>query len=63
MQGFNTFGFKAILGIIFVFLTSPVAAHAISRAAHRSGINLTKETVIDQYQEDHELKEEPHVSA
>jgi len=63
IQGFNTFGFKAVLGIIFVFLTSPVAAHAISRAAHRSGIPLTKETIVDQYEEDHELKEEKHVSA
>jgi len=63
MQGFSSFGFKALLGIAFVFLTSPVAAHAISRAAHRSGIPLTKETVVDQYQEDHELKEGSHVSA
>ena len=63
MQGFSTFGFKALLGIIFVFLTSPVAAHAISRAAHRSGIRMTETTVVDQYEEDHELKEDPDVSA
>ncbi len=63
IQGFNTFGFKAILGIIFVFLTSPVAAHAISRAAHRSGIPLTDKTTIDQYKDDKDLKEQTHVSA
>ncbi len=57
-QGFNNFGFKVLLGIAFIFLTSPVAAHAISRAAHRAGIPLTKETVVDQYQEDKELKED-----
>ncbi len=57
IYGFNTFGFKAILGIIFIFLTSPVAAHVISRAAHRSGIPLTPETVIDEYQIDNELKD------
>ena len=57
LQGFNNFGFKVLLGIAFIFLTSPVAAHAIARAAHRSGIPLTKETVIDQYQEDNELKD------
>ncbi len=56
-QGFNNFGFKVLLGIVFIFLTSPVAAHAISRAAHRSGIPLTDETVVDQYEEDKELKE------
>ena len=56
MKGFIPFGFKALLGIAFIFLTAPVAAHAISRAAHRSGIPLTKETEIDYYAKDHELK-------
>jgi len=57
IQGFNNFGFKVLLGIVFIFLTSPVAAHIIARAAHRSGVQLTKETIVDQYQEDRELKE------
>ncbi len=57
IQGFNNFGFKVLLGVVFIFLTSPVAAHAIARAAHRSGIPLTKATVVDQYQEDKELKD------
>ncbi len=56
-QGFNNFGFKALIGIAFIFLTSPVSAHAIARASHRSGIPLTKETIVDKYQEDNELKE------
>lgn len=68
LQGFSSFGFKAILGIAFIFLTSPVAAHAIARAAHRSGIPLAPESVIDHYETDHELKiksvkESGHVSA
>lgn len=58
IEGFTSFGFKCILGIIFIFLTSPVAAHAISRAAHRSGIPLTKVSVIDSYKDDKELREE-----
>jgi multicomponent Na+:H+ antiporter subunit G len=58
MQGFTDFGFKALLGILFIFLTSPVAAHAISRAAHRSGIKLSDQTIVDHYQEDKELKDE-----
>ncbi|MDD5061462.1 MAG: monovalent cation/H(+) antiporter subunit G [Candidatus Marinimicrobia bacterium] len=57
IQGFNNFGFKALLGIVFIFLTSPVAAHAIARAAHRSGVKLTPGSVVDQYQDDRELKE------
>lgn len=63
IQGFSPFGFKALLGILFIFLTSPVAAHAISRAAHRSGIPPAEETVVDQYREDHDLKEGPDVPA
>ncbi len=57
IQGFNNFGFKVLIGIVFIFLTSPVSAHAISRAAHRSKIPLAKESVVDQYQEDNELKD------
>jgi multicomponent Na+:H+ antiporter subunit G len=55
MQGFTSFGFKALIGIVFIFLTSPVAAHAISRAAHRSKIPLSEKTVIDEYENDNEL--------
>lgn len=58
MQGFNDFGFKALIGIAFIFLTSPVAAHAIARAAHRAKIPLTEGTVCDHYQDDKELKSE-----
>ncbi|HDP68695.1 MAG TPA: Na+/H+ antiporter subunit G [Candidatus Marinimicrobia bacterium] len=57
IQGFNNFGFKVLIGIVFIFLTSPVSAHAISRAAHRSKIPLAKESVVDQYQEDNELRD------
>jgi multicomponent Na+:H+ antiporter subunit G len=58
LQGFNAFGFKAIIGIIFIFLSSPVAAHAIARAAHRSRIPLAKESIIDLYEADKELKKQ-----
>ncbi len=63
IEGLSSLGFKALLGIAFVFLTSPVAAHAISRAAHRSGISPAKVTQFDQYAEDHDLKEDVHVSS
>ncbi len=56
LNGFSSFGFKALLGIAFIFLSSPVAAHAISRAAHRSGIPLAKQTVFDEYARDKELR-------
>lgn len=57
LNGFNSFGFKALLGIAFIFLTSPVAAHVIARAAHRSGVPLAKQTVIDDYAKDNDLKD------
>ncbi len=49
LKGFTPFGFKVLLGIAFIFLTSPVAAHAIARASRRSGIPLCGESVVDLY--------------
>jgi len=40
---------KALLCTAFILLTSPVGAHALARAAHRSGIQLCKESVVDKY--------------
>ncbi|MBU1113284.1 MAG: monovalent cation/H(+) antiporter subunit G [Candidatus Omnitrophica bacterium] len=52
--GFTAAGFKAILCMLFLLLTSPVAAHAIARGAHRSGVKLWEKSVIDRYKEDKE---------
>lgn len=38
---------KLLLGIVFVFMTSPVAGHLNGRAAYRSGVTLSKRTVRD----------------
>jgi multicomponent Na+:H+ antiporter subunit G len=57
MTGFNATGIKAILCIVFVLLTSPVAAHALARAAHRSGLRLWKGSVADAYRNDCEASE------
>jgi len=57
LNGFNSFGFKALFGIAFIFLTSPVAAHVIARAAHRSGVPLAKQTIIDEYAKDNDLRD------
>ena len=47
-------GFKALICMIFLLLTSPVAAHAIARGAHRAGIKLWDGSVVDKYKEDKE---------
>ena len=52
--GFTAAGIKSLLCIIFLLLTSPVAAHAIARAAHRAGIKLWEGSVVDRYAEDKE---------
>jgi len=50
--GFTAAGAKALLCIIFLLLTSPVAAHALARGAHKSGIKLWEKSVCDKYEED-----------
>ena len=52
MVGFNAVGIKSLLCAFFILLTAPVAAHAISRGAHKSGIKLWEGTVVDRYKED-----------
>ena len=52
LVGFVAAGMKALLCIGFLVLTAPVAAHAIARGAHRSGIPLWAGSVVDRYAED-----------
>jgi len=51
-KGFTPTGIKALLCIVFLLLTSPVAAHALARGAHRSGTKLYEKSVCDKYKED-----------
>ena len=43
---------KAILCMVFILITSPTAAHALARAAHRSGVKLCEQSVVDEYAKD-----------
>lgn len=38
---------RVLLGIIFVFVTAPVAGHLISRAAYNTGVPLWNKSVHD----------------
>ena len=51
ITGIGSAGIRALLCAVFILLTSPVAAHALSRAAHRSGIRLWEGSVVDRYAE------------
>jgi multicomponent Na+:H+ antiporter subunit G len=42
---------RVVLIVLFLSLTAPVAAHMIARAGYRSGVPLTRETVIDEYRD------------
>jgi len=52
--GLTAAGFKALLCMVFLIITSPVAAHAVARGAHRAGVKLWEGSVIDKYAEDKE---------
>ncbi|RXG63005.1 Na+/H+ antiporter subunit G, partial [Candidatus Atribacteria bacterium 1244-E10-H5-B2] len=52
--GFTAAGIKSLLCMIFIVLTAPVAAHAIARGAHRAGVKLWKDSIVDKYAEDKE---------
>ncbi|MFO1442497.1 monovalent cation/H(+) antiporter subunit G [Bacillus sp. Bva_UNVM-123] len=45
------FSIRLLLGIFFVFLTSPVVAHLLNRAAYRSNVPLAEESIQDDLHE------------
>jgi multicomponent Na+:H+ antiporter subunit G len=48
---------KVVLCALFIVITSATAAHALGRAAHLSGIQLWKRSVVDRYAEDRRAAE------
>ena len=52
LKGLGATGVKAILVAIFLLITSPVAAHALARGAHKSGVKLWQKSVVDKYEQD-----------
>ncbi|MGV3614737.1 MAG: monovalent cation/H(+) antiporter subunit G [Fimbriimonas sp.] len=50
---------RAMLVLAFVFITAPAGAHAIARAAHRSGVPLWTRTVADELGESESSPTEP----
>jgi multicomponent Na+:H+ antiporter subunit G len=41
------FDSRVLLGIFFIFMTSPVAGHIISRSAYHSGVKMWEKSVED----------------
>lgn len=46
-----TVSIEAVLTIIFIFITAPIASHLLARAAYFRGIKLTKSTITDELRE------------
>ena len=57
IAGISALGIKALLLTIFIILTSPTGAHALARAAHKSGVKLWEKSVCDRYEEDKETQQ------
>ena len=51
-KGFTATGIKALLCLVFIILTAPVSAHALARAAYRSGVKPWSGTIVDEYGKD-----------
>ncbi len=51
-EGFSSYTLKVLIIAMFLFLTNPVSAHAIARAAHKSGVKLWRRSVVDKLKEE-----------
>ena len=52
--GFGAVGVKAMVCLLFILVTSPAAAHAIAKGAHRAKVRLSTQSVVDIYEKDRE---------
>ncbi|HSV30847.1 MAG TPA: monovalent cation/H(+) antiporter subunit G [Atribacteraceae bacterium] len=50
-EGATLTSVKIAFIIIFVFLTSPTAAHALARASYKHGVKQWDKSVLDRYKE------------
>jgi multicomponent Na+:H+ antiporter subunit G len=49
---------RSVLTIAFLFMTAPIAAHFISRAAYQIGVPLWEGTIIDELRDKTAIEEE-----
>jgi multicomponent Na+:H+ antiporter subunit G len=42
---------RVIVVCVFLLLTAPIASHVIARAAYRTGVPMSRETMVDELQE------------
>lgn len=51
-EGLSSYTLKTLIIALFLFLTAPVSSHAIARAAHKSGVKLWRQSVVDKLEEE-----------
>jgi len=54
---------KCMLCGIFIFVTSPTAAHALARGAHTFGIKLSDVSIVDHYARDKQSGKEDETTS
>jgi len=57
VSGFTSAGIKALLALVFVLITAPTGAQALSRAAYLSGVKAWKKSGHQDSKEEEELRE------
>ncbi|WP_042357104.1 monovalent cation/H(+) antiporter subunit G [Bacillus rubiinfantis] len=54
------FSIRLLLGVFFVFLTSPVVAHLLNRAAYRTNVRLAAGSIRDDLHDYLQTEEQKH---
>jgi len=52
---------RAMLPILFTLITAPVAAHCISRSAFKSGVELSENSVINEFEQNQEISTDEQI--
>ena len=53
----GTVSIRLLLGVVFVFITSPTSGHLIIRAAYKAKVKMTETTIVDELKEAYEGRE------
>lgn len=54
----GTVSVRLLLGIVFVFITSPTAGHLIIRAAYKSNVGMSETTMVDELKDEYDREKE-----
>ncbi|HLR09131.1 MAG TPA: Na+/H+ antiporter subunit G [Bacillota bacterium] len=58
----GTVSIRLLLGIVFVFITSPTSGHLIIRAAYKANVKRTVTTIVDELKDAYDEREKKNHS-